>query len=67
LRDLIRYNGLQKADKRMDKSLKKNTYLDFAATSPVEERVFNAMLPYFNGGSDQKMPWKTLAFQLPKR
>jgi cysteine desulfurase len=44
----------------MDKSLKKNTYLDFAATSPVEERVFNAMLPYFRedfGNSSSIHQW----------
>lgn len=44
----------------MDKSLKKNTYLDFAATSPVDERVFNAMIPYFRddfGNSSSIHQW----------
>jgi cysteine desulfurase len=44
----------------MDKPLKKNTYLDFAATSPVEERVINVMLPYFRddfGNSSSIHQW----------
>ena len=45
--------NIQISNKRKTKVLQKisrrpNVYMDYAATTPVDDRVINAMLPYFN-------------------